>query len=62
MICDPTLIKSKMEYLDIGEDEGVATWGSGIEPENTLFSLSTRVDNLVLRAHDEEIDQLVGGG
>jgi hypothetical protein len=51
-----------VEYLDVGEDEGVATWDSGIESENTLLSLSTRVDNFVLWAHNEEIDQLVGGG
>ena len=51
-----------MEYLDVGEDEGVATWNSSVEPENTFFSLSSRVDNLVLRAHNEEINQLVGSG
>jgi len=51
-----------VEYLDIGEDEGVATRDSSVEPENTFLSLSSRVDNLVLRAHNKEIDQLVGSG
>lgn len=55
-------ILGALAVLDVAEDERVAAGHGGVESEDALLRLPLAEDDLVLRVHDEEVNQLVVGG